>query len=91
MKNRLISLLILIPFLTIVIAVLSVSTRMVSSGKKYLADTATLKKLHAAEVRIKGKQRFFGSAWTENRGGLTVIHLQGTPYEMGYQHGILLK
>jgi hypothetical protein len=32
-----------------------------------------------------------GEGWLENLNGLPVLHLKGTPYEMGYQHGALLK
>jgi Phospholipase B len=37
----------------------------------------------SADPRIKG-------AYTFDRGGWTYIHLEGTPEEMGYQHGYLL-
>ncbi len=32
-----------------------------------------------------------GQGWLEMVDGLPVLHLKGTPYEMGYQHGALLK
>ncbi|MCA9054106.1 MAG: peptidase C45, partial [Planctomycetaceae bacterium] len=32
-----------------------------------------------------------GDGWLEEIGGYPVLHLKGTPYEMGYQHGALLK
>lgn len=32
-----------------------------------------------------------GKGWLERRGGNLVLHLAGTPYEMGFQHGRLLK
>lgn len=32
-----------------------------------------------------------GSGWLELVDGYPVLHLKGTPYEMGYQHGALLK
>jgi isopenicillin-N N-acyltransferase like protein len=32
-----------------------------------------------------------GEGWLEEIGGYPVLHLKGTPYEMGYQHGALLK
>jgi len=32
-----------------------------------------------------------GQGWLETVNGLPVLHLKGTPYEMGYQHGALLK
>ncbi len=32
-----------------------------------------------------------GEAYLENVSGLLILHLKGTPYEMGYQNGFLLK
>ncbi len=32
-----------------------------------------------------------GKGWLERRGGNLVLHVAGTPYEMGFQHGTLLK
>ncbi|HOO57422.1 MAG TPA: C45 family autoproteolytic acyltransferase/hydrolase [bacterium] len=32
-----------------------------------------------------------GEGWRENVDGLTVVHLAGTPHQIGVQHGILLK
>ena len=32
-----------------------------------------------------------GAGWLERIDGYLVLHLKGTPYEMGYQHGALLK
>ena len=32
-----------------------------------------------------------GAGWLERIDGYPVLHLKGTPYEMGYQHGVLFK
>lgn len=32
-----------------------------------------------------------GEGWLEEINGYKVLHVKGTPYEMGYQHGMLLK
>ncbi|NLF71579.1 MAG: peptidase C45 [Candidatus Anammoximicrobium sp.] len=32
-----------------------------------------------------------GAGWLERVDGYPVLHVKGTPYEMGYQHGVLLK
>lgn len=32
-----------------------------------------------------------GKGWLERIDGVMVLHVKGTPYEMGYQHGALLK
>jgi hypothetical protein len=39
----------------------------------------------------KGNERLLGSSSAEKRGGLNLIWLKGSPYEMGVQHGRLLK
>ena len=31
-----------------------------------------------------------GDGWVEQRQGFRVLHLSGSPYELGYQHGVLL-
>ena len=36
-------------------------------------------------------KRVLGAARMERHGGLTVLYLAGTPYEMGYQHGVLAR
>jgi hypothetical protein len=36
-------------------------------------------------------RRTFGKGWLEYRTGFRVLFMQGTPYEMGLQHGTLLK
>jgi hypothetical protein len=35
--------------------------------------------------------RSFGPAWAVRRHGIHLLHLEGTDYEMGYQHGMLLR
>jgi isopenicillin-N N-acyltransferase like protein len=32
-----------------------------------------------------------GEGWLEEIGGYPVLHLKGSPYELGYQHGVLLR
>ena len=51
------------------------------------ADTAIL--------RLKPEPRdgkiWLGRSWITHREGLLVVHLQGSPLEMGYAHGVLLR
>lgn len=44
--------------------------------------------LAAAESRTIAR---CGKGWLESIDGALVLHLKGTPYEMGYQHGALLR
>jgi len=32
-----------------------------------------------------------GNSWTSRRDGLTVVFLKGSPFEIGYAHGVLLE
>ena len=48
------------------------------------------------EVTIKRESKvtrgdLLDSGWIEERDGVTILHLNGSNYEMGYQHGSLLK
>lgn len=44
----------------------------------------------AAALRAQTVARC-GAGWLERIDGYPVLHLKGTPYEMGYQHGVLFK
>lgn len=44
----------------------------------------------AAFVRAETVARC-GAGWLERIDGYPVLHLKGTPYEMGYQHGVLFQ
>ena len=61
-------------------------------GREYLPNSEELRWLESTTVTEDDKGRkVFGRASLERRGGLGVIKLCGSHYEMGYQHGILLK
>jgi len=47
--------------------------------------------LHGGVNRNTPDGLIFGRGWLEEDGEIQVIHLQGSYYEMGYQHGSLLK
>jgi tetratricopeptide (TPR) repeat protein len=63
----------------------------VSSGNSHRPDAKTLGALRATKVRFEGEKRYFGDAWMEKRDGSYVLHLNGSPYATGYQHGALLR
>lgn len=48
-------------------------------------DTPTASETLSAEV-----ETWRGEGRLEERDGLRILHLRGTPYDMGYQHGVLL-
>jgi hypothetical protein len=62
----------------------------VSSGRKYAPDFQLTGRLVRTPVVRRDGRGFYGRAWREERGDLTVVFLAGTPYEMGFQHGRLL-
>jgi len=50
-----------------------------------------LAKLQSLRVTENENVKVFGDGRIEKRNGSWVLHVKGTPYEMGYQQGILLK
>ena len=75
----------------LLISVLAVSLYGVSSGNAYRPDTKAMDALRETKLRSEGTTRYFGKAWMEQRNGNYLLHLSGTPYEIGYQHGALLR
>jgi hypothetical protein len=59
-----------------------------SNYPEFANDLKTLKSL---EVATRNGTLIFGKASLEKRGYIRVLHLKGLPFEMGYQHGTLLK
>lgn len=56
-----------------------------------MKDDGDMSKKNNDKIKIRNGKRYFGDAWMEKRGDLYVIHLKGSSYEVGYQHGILLS
>jgi len=81
----------LVIFAILGLTVLFISFYGVSSGDSYRSDNAMFEKLKNTAVRVEGNKRYLGDASMENRDGFHILHLKGTPYEIGYQHGVLLK
>lgn len=90
MKKLIISTLVV--FLSVVI-IASIFNRVASlgSGNDYLPDKELVKKLEDLEIVEEVDIKIFGGGWAEVLGENTILHLSGTPYEMGYQHGKLLR
>ncbi len=84
---------ILIAFFCIVIVLLLIALCATSfpSGNQYRASDERLQVLENTELRPVNGKKHFGKAWMEKRGNFYVLHLEGSPYEIGYQHGMLLK
>ena len=51
------------------------------------ADTSIL----SLKPETRDGKTWLGKSWTGQREGLTVVHLKGSPFEMGYAHGKLLE
>jgi hypothetical protein len=51
------------------------------------ADTALLR----LQPEARDGKIWLGRSWMTHREGLLVVHLQGSPLEMGYAHGLLLR
>jgi hypothetical protein len=61
-------------------------------GRAYLPNPEELRWLDSLSVvEDERGRKAFGRATVEKRGGLNVLRLCGSHYEMGYQHGALLR
>ena len=58
---------------------------------KYRQLTDVYFMVNSENLQMKDGKRYFGDAWMERRGELYILHLKGSPYEIGYQHGILMS
>ncbi|MFH2066121.1 MAG: C45 family autoproteolytic acyltransferase/hydrolase [Pseudomonadota bacterium] len=61
------------------------------SGKAYRPADEILEKIYAEKPVHSGNVTKLGDARKEIRDGNILLFLKGTPYEMGFQHGWLLK
>ena len=43
------------------------------------------------KVFVKNSKRYFNEAWMEKKENINVLHLKGSPYDVGYQHGVLMR
>jgi isopenicillin-N N-acyltransferase-like protein len=61
--------------------------------RRFLALSLALLVLCTAATASAGSRTIArcGQGWLEEIDGQMVLHVAGTPYEMGYQHGVLLK
>ena len=64
----------------------------VGDGSEYLPNSEELRWLGSTSVEEgEDGRRMFGRGSLERRGDLSILKLRGSPYEMGYQHGVLLR
>lgn len=75
----------------LLLGVLAISMYGVSSGNAYRPDAKAMAGFNETRLRTEGNKKFFGKAWMEKKDGFYLLHLSGTPYETGYQHGALLR
>lgn len=83
-----------IVFVLLIIASIAalLSWPAIGDGREYLPNTEELRWLGSTSVAEDENGRVvFGRASLERRGGLNVLKLRGSHYEMGYQHGTLLR
>ena len=72
--------------LLIVLGLALIATRLVVIGKRQLArasDARGAAQNYSDDPRLRKARRF-------ERGGWIYVHLEGAPYDVGYQHGYLL-
>jgi len=63
----------------------------ISNGNTYRPSGNEYFHLNETSVVEKGGFSYFGKSKKLIKGGNIILHLSGSPYEMGFQHGILLK
>jgi hypothetical protein len=59
----------------------------VSTGAGSTAPGSTIPSLTPPNTKIIARS---GEGWLEEQDGRKILHLKGTPYEMGYQYGVLM-
>ncbi len=62
-----------------------------SYGLRYIPSKDIRHTLKNEQLRVVDGKRYFGDAWMEKRGDLYILYLTGSPYEIGFQHGILMS
>ncbi len=77
--------------LLVIVLGLSIAAKSVTSGKGYLPDKDIVESMKASSPVDEDGVTLLGRGTKERRGGNIVLHLKGTPYEMGFQHGRLLQ
>jgi isopenicillin-N N-acyltransferase-like protein len=88
---KVLGVIILVLVILLVVLFLYLNSRLISSGDQYAPDRETVDHLSSMEIEVRNGISHFGDAKMERRGGNIIVHLFGTPYEMGYQHGKLLR
>ncbi len=64
------------------------TARTLGSGNRYRQESTGI---NTQAFEQKGARQYLGTAWRERKEGTIMLHLEGSPYEMGYQHGALLR
>lgn len=83
--------LIILAVIVAIVAGFYINSKTVSSGDEYLPGSEELSRLSKLKTVVDGAVTRLGKGRLERRDGNLVLFLKGTPYEMGYQHGRLLK
>jgi isopenicillin-N N-acyltransferase-like protein len=83
---------VLVSVVVLVLAgIIFLSSLGVGDGNRYRPDAKIVDQLKNTQLQTEDGKRVFGPAVMEKKNGLNVLHLEGSPYEVGYQHGVLLK
>jgi isopenicillin-N N-acyltransferase-like protein len=68
-----------------------IQSKRVTAGSAYLPDSEMMNRLAQAPLTQNGNEFKFGDARMMHRNGNNLLFLKGGPYEIGFQHGKLLK
>ncbi len=80
----------IITVILIGVILIYVESHRLSTGKVY-KDKAAFDRLDIVKVQSTGSRKNLANAWAETKAGNIHLYLKGNPYEMGFQHGRLLK
>lgn len=75
----------------LLISIIAIMSYGIGSGDAYRPGKNIYQVLQAMQVKTDGNKKVFGDALMEKKDGLYLLHLKGSPYEIGYQHGVLLR
>lgn len=78
-------------FMVLLTAIVAMSLYGIGSGDVYRPARKSRDALKRISVQTEGDRKVFGDAWMEKKNGLYLLHLKGSHYEIGYQHGVLLR
>lgn len=64
---------------------------ILASSVLLLSGCSSVKHVKKYDIEVKDDIRYFGNGYLEYKESIPFLHLEGEPYEVGLQYGVLLK